>query len=156
MGTAAGALAGQYLGAGNVRLARAAIWRCTLIGVAIMGSMGLVFIFFGRALTRTISDDPVHLALVPKLLVAAGSIQAFFALAMVVRNGLRGVGDTKWILGITVFGCYGIRLPLAWYLGIHCEYGLVGIWWGLMIELAIRSLMFLARFRFGAWEKLRV
>jgi putative MATE family efflux protein len=156
MGTAAGALAGQYLGAGNVRLARAAIWRCTLIGVAIMGSMGLVFIFFGRALTRTISDDPVHLALVPKLLVAAGSIQAFFALAMVVRNGLRGVGDTKWILGITVFGCYGIRLPLAWYLGIHCEYGLVGIWWGLMIELAIRGLMFLARFRFGAWEKLRV
>ena len=156
MGTAAGALAGQYLGAGNTRLARAAIWRCTLIGMAIMGSMGAVFMLFGRMLTTMISNDPVHLDLVPKLLFAAGSIQVFFALAMVVRNGLRGVGDTKWILGITVFGCYGIRLPLAWFLGIHLGYGLVGIWWGLMLELAVRGSMFLARFRYGAWERLQV
>ena len=31
------------------------------------------------------------------------AIMRWNALAMVVRNGLRGVGDTKWILGITVF-----------------------------------------------------
>ncbi len=156
MGTAAGALAGQYLGAGSSSMARRAIWRCTLIGMGIMGTMGLCFMLFGHALTRIISDDPVHLELVPKCLFASGCIQVFFALAMVVRNGLRGVGDTKWILGITVFGCYAIRLPLAWYLGIHLELGLVGIWWGLMLELAVRGLMFLARFKYGAWEKVRV
>ncbi|MFM1803625.1 MAG: hypothetical protein RL136_504 [Planctomycetota bacterium] len=156
MGTAAGALAGQYIGAGNAALARRAIWRCTLIGTAIMSSMGVVFMLFGEQLTRIISNDPIHLALVPKLLIAAGSIQAFFAFAMVIRNGLRGVGDTKWILAITVFGCYGIRLPLAWFLGIHLEYGLVGIWWGLMLELAVRGTMFLARFKWGRWESIRV
>jgi len=107
-------------------------------------------------LTKIISDDPVHLDLVPKCLLACGSIQAFFALAMVVRNGLRGVGDTKWILGITVFGCYFVRLPLAWYLGVHLGYGLQGIWWGLSAELAVRGLMFLARYRYGAWERVRV
>jgi len=156
MGTAAGALAGQYIGAGSARMARQAIWRCTLIGMGIMSTMGLVFIAFGEQLTRIISDDPVHIELVPKLLVAAGCIQAFFAFAMVVRNGLRGVGDTKWILAITVFGCYAIRLPLAWFLGIHLGYGLVGIWWGLMLELAVRGTMFLARFKWGAWDKIRV
>ena len=156
MGTAAGALAGQYLGAGNASLARAAIWRCTLIGMAIMGSMGVLFMCAGEPLTRMISDDPIHLALVPQLLFAAGCMQVFFALAMVTRNGLRGVGDTTWILGITVVSCYAIRLPLAWYLGIHLGYGLVGIWWGLMLELAVRGTMFLARFKFGAWDKIRV
>jgi putative MATE family efflux protein len=156
MGTAAGALAGQYLGAGSARLARAAIWRCTLIGLAIMSLMGVVFIFLGRPLTAIISSDPLHLELVPKLLMVAGFAQGFFALAMVVRNGLRGVGDTKWILGITVVSCFAIRLPLAWYLGIHLGHGLVGIWWGLMIELSLRGLLFLARFKFGAWEKVRV
>lgn len=156
MGTAAGALAGQYLGAGSARMARRAIWQCTLIGMAIMGTMGVCFILFGPSLTKIISDDPIHLDLVPKCLFASGCIQVFFALAMVVRNGLRGVGDTKWILGITVFGCYAIRLPLAWYLGIRLGHGLVGIWWGLMLELAVRGMMFLARFKYGAWEKVRV
>jgi len=156
MGTAAGALAGQYLGAGSTRLARAAIWRCTLIGIAIMGVMGVVFILLGRPLTAIISSDPLHLEVVPKLLMIAGFAQGFFALAMVVRNGLRGVGDTKWILGITVISCFAIRLPLAWYLGVHLGHGLVGIWWGLMIELSLRGLFFLARFKFGAWEKVRV
>ena len=156
MGTAAGALAGQYLGAGSTRLARIAIWRCTLIGIAIMGVMGVVFILLGRPLTAIISSDPLHLEVVPKLLMIAGFAQGFFALAMVVRNGLRGVGDTKWILGITVISCFAIRLPLAWYLGVHLGHGLVGIWWGLMIELSLRGLFFLARFRYGAWETVKV
>jgi putative MATE family efflux protein len=156
MGTAAGALAGQYLGAGSPALARAAIWRCTVIGMLIMGSMGAIFMLFGRPLTAIISDDPVHLDLVPRTLLAAGAIQVFFAFAMVIRNGLRGVGDTKWILAITVFGCYAVRLPLAWYLGIHLEYGLVGIWWGLMLELAFRGSLFLLRFQFGAWERIKI
>jgi len=156
MGTAAGALAGQYLGAGSTRLARIAIWRCTLIGIAIMGGMGVVFIFLGRPLTAIISSDPLHLEVVPKLLMIAGFAQGFFALAMVVRNGLRGVGDTKWILAITVISCFAIRLPLAWFLGIHLGYGLVGIWWGLMIELSLRGLFFLARFKYGAWESVKV
>ena len=34
----------------------------------------------------------------------------------VVRNGLRGVGDTKWIFLITVGSIYLLRLPLAWVL----------------------------------------
>ncbi len=156
MGTAAGALAGQYLGAGNAALARAAIWRCTFIGMAIMVSAGVIFMLFGRELCSVISDDPIHLTLVPQCLFASGCLQVFFALAMVVRNGLRGVGDTKWILGITIFGCYAIRLPLAWVFGINLGLGLVGIWWALMIEIAVRGLLFHARFRWGAWEKLRV
>lgn len=156
MGTAAGALAGQYLGAGNARLARAAIWRCTLIGMGIMAFMGMVFIFLGRPLTQIISSDPLHLEIVPQLLMIAGFAQGFFALAMVVRNGLRGVGDTKWILGITVVSCFAVRLPLAWYFGIHLGHGIVGVWWGLMIELSLRGLLFLARFRFGKWESVRV
>ncbi len=156
MGTAAGALAGQYLGAGNAHLARRAIWQCTLIGIGIMTAMGVVFMTLGSLLTRAISDDPVHLDLAPKLLCIAGSLQVFFALAMVVRNGLRGVGDTKWILAITAFGCYAIRLPLAWFLGLYLGYGLVGIWWALMIEIAIRGSLFLARFRYGAWDRIRV
>jgi putative MATE family efflux protein len=156
MGIAAGALAGQYLGAGNPRMARKAIWTCAVVGMAIMGVMGIVYMTQGRLLTSVISSEPVHLEEVPKTLFACGAVQVFFALAMALRNGLRGVGDTKWIFAITVGSIYAVRLPLAWALGVWMGYGLAGIWWALSLELVVRGLLFLWRFQNPAWERIRV
>ena len=156
MGIAAGALAGQYAGAGNVRKARRAIWACTWIGITIMGLMGILFMLAGEPLTRLISREPVHLAETPKLLFICGIVQVFFALSMVIRNGLRGVGDTTACLVITVISCYGVRLPAAWLLGVHFDLGLAGIWMALCGELVVRGLLFLWRFLSPGWERLRV
>jgi len=156
MGIAAGALAGQYLGARNARMARKAIWACTLVGMAIMGAMGVLYMTQGRLLTSVISSEPVHLDEVPKTLFACGSVQVFFAMGMALRNGLRGVGDTKWIFLITVGSIYLLRLPLAWVLGVSMGHGLAGIWWALSIELVVRGLLFLWRFQSPGWERIRV
>ncbi|MBL9119514.1 MAG: MATE family efflux transporter [Phycisphaerae bacterium] len=156
MGTAAGAVAGQYLGAGSPRLARKAIWACTFVGMAIMGSLGIVFMTAGTFLTSLISTEPVHLEVVPQCLFTCGVVQVFFALAMVVRNGLRGVGDAKWLLLITMGSCCLIRVPLAYLFGVYFALGLPGIWIGLCVELVTRGLFFLARFLWGDWARIRV
>lgn len=156
MGTAAGALAGQYLGAGNPAMARRAMGACTMVGIAIMTLMGVGYMTLGEPLTRIISDHPVHLAEVPRLLFICGTVQAFFALSMVLRQGLRGVGDTRWTLLITTVSSYGIRLPACWILGVHLELGLAGIWMGLMGEIVVRGGFFLARFLHGGWARVRV
>lgn len=156
MGTAAGALAGQYLGAANPRMAKKAIGACTVIGVLIMSLMGVAFMTLGRPLTEIISDNPVHLEETPPLLFICGTVQAFFALSMVIRQGLRGVGDTRWTLFITTASSYGLRLPACWFLGVHLDWGLPGIWIGLMGEIVIRGLFFLARFLHGGWAKVQV
>ncbi|MDA0802734.1 MAG: MATE family efflux transporter [Planctomycetota bacterium] len=156
IGTAAGTLAGQYLGAGNAVMARKSINHCLVLGMALMGVFGLVFILAGRFLTSLISDAPVHLESVPPLLLTCGFIQVFFAMGMVCRNGLRGVGDTVWILGITALSSYLVRLPLAWLFGLAMGWGLTGIWIGLCAELVVRGIAFWLRFRFGRWDLLKV
>ena len=156
MGTAAGALAGQYLGAGNPRAARRAILACTGIGCAIMGVLGLVFIFGGELLTRIISTEPVHLEEAPSLLLICGLVQVFFAISMVVRQGLRGVGDTTWMFIITTVSSFGIRLPAAWLFGVYLGMGLKGVWIGLCGEIAIRAALTTARFVHGGWTGVRV
>ncbi len=156
MGTAAGALAGQYLGAGNPRAARRAILACTGIGCAIMGVLGLVFIFGGELLTRIISTEPVHLDEAPTLLLICGLVQVFFAISMVVRQGLRGVGDTTWMFIITTVSSFGIRLPAAWLLGVYLGMGLKGVWIGLCGEIVIRAVLTSARFVHGGWQRVRV
>ncbi|MSR69177.1 MAG: MATE family efflux transporter [Phycisphaerales bacterium] len=156
MGIAAGALAGQYMGAGNVVNARKAINACTIVGCVIMGLLGIAFMTLGEPLTRIISREEIHLREVPPILFTCGTIQVFFALTMVIRDGLRGVGDTAACLGITIVSSYFIRLPLAWALGVWMGYGLLGIWIALCAELVVRGLLFLARLRSGRWEQLRV
>ena len=153
IGIAAGALAGQYLGAGNIAMARRAVWFCVCIGVVLMGLIGVVFMIWGEELTRIISTQELHLAVVPKLLLICGATQVFFAVSMVIRQALRGTGDTVWVFIITVVSSYGIRLPAAWLLGVYFEWGLPGIWLGLCGELGIRAIMFLARFVNGGWAK---
>jgi Na+-driven multidrug efflux pump len=75
---------------------------------------------------------------------------------MVVRQSLRGAGDTVWTFLITTIACYGIRLPAAWVLGVVLDYGLVGVWIGLCGEIAVRAGLFLARFLHGGWALKRL
>ncbi len=156
VGTAAGALAGQYLGAGNPRMAERAILACTAVGCSLMGAMGLLFIFGGSLLTGLISDEAVHRAEVPALLLIAGLVQVPFASGIVMRQGLRGVGDTRWTFIITTVSSFGIRLPIAWLFGVLLQLGLRGVWIGLCGEIVIRGVFFAWRFFHGGWKKLRV
>ena len=156
MGIAAATLVGQYLGAANPRMARRGMIVCTAIAMAFMTLAGAALCIWGGPLTRLISDDPRHLELTPKLLCICGVIQANFALAMVLRTGMRGAGDTRWTMIITWSSTYLIRLPAAYVIGYQLDYGLVGVWIALSGEIVIRSLMFLARFLHGGWKHVRV
>ncbi|MHC5004950.1 MAG: MATE family efflux transporter [Planctomycetota bacterium] len=126
------------------------------IGIVLMGTLGIVFMVGGRWLTAIVSTEPVHLEHAPRLLLICGVTQVFFASAMVIRQGLRGVGDTRWTLVITTVSSYGVRLPAAWILGVVMGWGLEGIWIGLCGELAVRAMLFAARFLHGGWTRLEV
>lgn len=156
MGTAAGALAGQYLGAGSPLLARRAIRICTWIGAGIMGVFGVVFMVFGHALAELMTRDPVAVEEVPKLLFICGIVQVPFALSIVLRQALKGCGDTRWTFVITLVSMVAVRLPLAWLFGVALGYGLAGIWIGLCVELAVRGFLFLVRFLRGSWDRVTV
>ena len=96
------------------------------------------------------------LAHTPTPLVIRGTIQIFFALTMIIRQGLRGVGDVRWTLLITFVSSYFIRLPAAYVLGVVMGYGLEGIWMALCGEIVIRGILFGARFLHGGWARVRV
>jgi Na+-driven multidrug efflux pump len=137
-------------------MARRAVYVCTAIAVVLMGSLGVVYMLFGQPLTELISTQTKHLGLVPQLLFICGITQVFFAVSMVIRQALRGVGDTMWTFAITTFSCYGIRLPAAWLLGIVLEMGLVGVWIALCGELIVRAALFFIRFLHGGWALRKV
>ncbi len=153
IGIAAGTLAGQYLGANNIKQAKKAVMACVLLAVLFMGSLGICMAVAGHTLTAIISTEPMHLALVPQLLFIAGVTQVGFAVMMVIRQALKGVGDTVWTMIITTFSSWCIRLPAAWFLGVYLNLGLVGIWYALCGEMILRGGFFAIRFWQGGWVR---
>jgi putative MATE family efflux protein len=169
MGMVASILAGQYLGAGSTAMARRAILFATVVAALQMGLMGILFIACGRTVTGFISSQPEHLELVPPLLFWAGIVQVPFAVAIVLRVGMRGAGDAKWVMWLTWITTYAVRLPLvylasgvdiylpAWLGGAvitnPSPFGgtLEWIWIAFCIEILIRAVLFLARFLHGGW-----
>lgn len=156
IGQAAGALSAQYLGAGNPRMAKKAVLTCTALGAVTMSVLGIIIMIFGRELTMIVSDHEVHLQYVPKLLIICGAAQLFFAIAMVMRQALNGMGDTKWTFLITTVSSYGFRLPLVFLIGVIFDGGLVALWFGLCAEFVVRAALFSARFFHGGWKRINV
>ena len=156
LGIAAATLAGQHLGAGSPAGARRAIIACWAIGAGIMTVMGLMFIFLPEPLVRLITDKPELLANAPPLLRICGFVQVFFGSAIVLGQGMRGAGDTRTPLMMTAASTYLVRVPLAYFFGVHLGWGLIGVWYGLCIELTVRGLIFSFRFLQGGWARTRV
>lgn len=177
MGTAAGALCGQFLGAGSVSMARKAVLVCAGIGALIMGLMGLVYIFGGTALTAMLTGDPRLLDMAPRLLFITGLVQVPFAIAIVFRSALHGAGDVRAVMWMTWISQWGLRLPLAYALsGVNVpvpawlsgregvvienpfpfDWGLPGLWIGLSLEICIRCAIYTGRLAGGRWARARV
>lgn len=169
MGMVGSILAGHYLGAGSRAMARRVILVATVVASIQMGVMGVLFIMFGRAITGLISSQPEHLGLVPQLLFVTGLVQVPFAIGIVLRVGMRGAGDAKWVMYLTWLGTYAIRLPLVYLVsridvplpewlggGVIPNPSPVGgtlewVWIALCAEIVIRGALFLARFLHGGW-----
>jgi len=157
MGTAAATLMGQFLGAGNPRLAARATLVCAAVAGAVMTAFSYIFIFHPLAMVRLMSDQPMHAAIIPDLLRLAGYVQIPFAILLVLRGALRGAGDTRMAMILTSIGIYGIRVPGCLLVALlYPDKGLYPLWLVMIIELAIRCLMFTTRFIQGGWMRVKV
>ena len=156
LGTAVATLVGQYLGAGSVPMARKAAWWCVGVGALIQSVMGLVFIVLGGGIAAAVSEVPVHREVVPQLLFICGWVQPFFALAIVFSHALRGAGDTRSTLVISLVSMFVWRLPLVVVATLVLGWGINGVWLVLCSDWIVRGSLMAGRFLHGGWTRVKV
>lgn len=152
---AATALVGQSLGANDPQGAERAGKESARLAVISMSVMGLVFFTVPQFFVSFFTSDPEVVSLSSQVLRIVALGQPFLALAMVVGGALRGAGDTRAVLAITVSGVTTARIGVAYTL-VRMGLGLPGAWIGMIVDLAVRGSLLLIRFRKGAWKHLRV
>ena len=156
LSVAASTLVGQMLGRKDPDSAEGAAWQSSYLGIAFMGSMGLLFLIAPRFLLGMYGAEGELLSVGVSFLRIVGLFQVPMALSMVLAGGLRGAGDTTSVMYITSFSTWGVRLGLTALALFVFELGPIAAYTALCADWLVRALILSGRFRRGAWKSREV
>ncbi|SEL13603.1 putative efflux protein, MATE family [Colwellia chukchiensis] len=71
---------------------------------------------------------------------------------LIVGASLRASGDARYVSIVGFSIMWFVAMPLAWALGLHFAYGLVGIWLAMSIDECIRGFFSFNRWQTGKWR----
>ena len=151
------ALVGQWIGRGNIPIAKARAITAMKMGAVSMLLSGTIMALAGGPLIRVFfSADPEVVSVGRNLLILAAIFAAFDAIGIVAMGALRGAGDTRWVMVMTFFATYFFSLPLAFFLAWPMGWGAEGAWIGATIYIIFLSFMLYWRFNSGKWRHIRI
>ncbi len=153
---AASALVGQALGMHDPKRAMSAGWAATAMALVWSTIAGIVFILVPGFLLGLFTNSSAVVAAGVGALAVIGLGQPAQAAIFAIGGGLRGAGDTRYPLMVSLVNWFLIRLPLAYVLAFPVGLGLTGIWMGVAVDYFFRAALLAWRFRSGAWAKVRV
>lgn len=153
---AAATLIGQNLGAGRRRKAKQTGWICLGWGALFMCSIGLGFLLFSRQLAGVFVDDPEVIEHAAMFIRVVAYCQPGMATYFTLSGALKGAGDTRSPLLITLLGMYCFRIPGAWILTEYFDVGLFAIFALLIGDYVIRIVCILTRYGRGKWLDTKV
>lgn len=143
---AATTLVGQLLGAKQNKRAVESGMQTARLALFLMGLAGGVFMLSPRSVSGLFTREAavVELTVAPLFLLALA--QPALAYIVSLTGGLRGAGDTRWAMGLTVVNMLGVRLLLT-LLAVRLGLGLTGVWAAMLVESYLRALLITYRFR---------
>ncbi len=146
-------LVGIYNGKNERNTMLGAVRQGWVIGTLLMVTIGIFITLFPELLIRLFTSDAIIISEAVLPVRILGLFQFFLATDFVMTGALRGVGDTKTPMYITLIAIWGIRIPVGFILVNYFDLGLLGAWSGMMIDMIFRGLIKLYLYSKGNWEK---
>ena len=156
VGMAITPIVAQWIGRGEIAIAKARAYTATRLSMSFMVSVGLVLAIFGSQLMRVFSEDPEVINLGATLLILAAIFAGFDAITITLIGALRGAGDTRWMMVALTIGSYCFSLPLAWFFSSPLGMQAKGAWIGVTFYIIAISGVFLWRFHGEAWRHIKI
>ncbi|MEV5030255.1 MATE family efflux transporter [Paenibacillus sp. LPE1-1-1.1] len=155
-GATATILVGQYVGQGKAHLGRRAGTDTAILGTIFLVILGTVETFLAEPIARLYSSDPAVYEVAAFLIMISAYLQIFDGLLNFYAGGLRGLGDTTFLLKISLAASWLLFVPLAYIFINVLEWGSVGAWLALYTFLMVMGLSIMLRFYRTDWSAVRL
>ncbi|MBP3943223.1 MATE family efflux transporter [Sphingobacteriaceae bacterium WQ 2009] len=116
--------------------------------LVLMSITAILFAVLNQYLPYIFTADVTVVAIAAQLLIIAGLFQLFDGTQVVGLGVLRGIGDVNIPTFINFVAYWIIGLPVSYLLGIHLDWGVIGIWYGLTLGLLSSSLLLFLRYQY--------
>jgi putative MATE family efflux protein len=156
LGLAAASLAGQALGSGDAKDAKAWGWDVTKVGFIFLALLGTpMWLSTEPVLSIFIKDiDTIAVASLPLKMV--GWFIAFDGIGLILMNALLGVGAAKAVMKVSIGLQWGLFLPLAWLVGPVLGGGLIAVWVAQFGYRALQAVIFARLWQQAKWQHIKV
>ncbi|WP_295796166.1 MATE family efflux transporter [Mucilaginibacter sp.] len=148
LSAAAAIKSGNYFGVKDHRTLRDSAISNYHIVIAFMFVTAFIFTLGNHILPWMYTTDKVVIDIAAQLLIIAALFQLFDGTQVVGLGILRGMGDVNVPTAITFIAYWVVGLPVGYLLGMPLHLGVNGIWFGLVLGLAVSAILLFLRFQF--------
>ena len=154
---AAGAVAGQNLGAGKPERSNEGVHVAARIAVTGAAFIGLFFMFLPRQLLAIFGmNEPEVVAIGVQLLRVLSLSGLLVSVALSYTGGLQGTGDTKSPFYISVISQIVVPLGACFIIQRVSTLDPIDIWLAILAGHATRCILSVVRFNQGKWRSITV
>lgn len=142
---AAQTLSGRATGAGNGKEAAQATFRCLKISLLISAAFMLIYILSAENLVSLFTNDRAMIAECYPFLVMASIFLIPKAVNVIIGHGIRGSGDTRWMLSTQIFGTIFV-VSLSYIMVFPAGLAITGVYITWIADEFIRAVINTLRF----------
>lgn len=148
---------GQCVGAGDY--SQATFYTKKLIKITYIGTIGIslveILILPWILNFYTLSAEAHQLTFILVVIHNCFAI-LLWPVSFTLSSGLRGAGDVRFTMIVSIGSMFIFRLSFAYLLGVVFHLGVIGVWLAMGIDWTFRSIIYVVRFKRGKWKEIKV
>jgi putative MATE family efflux protein len=149
-------IVGHHVGARENDRAYKACLRSLKVSLVIAAIMSTVIAVFGKTLVSILTSNEDIIQMAGKLLWYSILLELGRVFNLVVVNALKASGDATFPAVAGIISPWFTSVLFCYLLGIKMNWGLVGVWIGLMSDEWLRGVIALYRWKTRIWESKRL
>jgi putative MATE family efflux protein len=155
-GSTATILVGQEIGKGSALEGRKAGTNTAILGSIFLFILGVIQFLLAEPIAKIYSDDIMVYQLASRLIMISAFLQLFDGLLNFYAGGLRGIGDTSFLLKTSLILGWLLFIPLSYVLTFVLELSSVGAWISLYTYLTVFGVSVMVRFYRTDWSVIKL
>ena len=150
---------GKAAGEGNLKNIKLSSYTSVFVGLVFMLIVSSFYIIYPESLIaldiNINSHDNFEVVYYAKqLLFIVAIFQIFDCIRLAIMGSLRGLKDTKIPLYLTILSYWVVGFPTAYIFGFILNFGVIGIWCGLLFGIVIGALILIYRLKAMMTDKI--